>query len=192
MGFTGNRQHAQSISYAIDFMRNRHEVTTVMHKLAPSLAVLGLLGTFHAAAAQAPTKARATTDEPAISSHADFAGSAAAGIAPLSSAAAFADQSAALPNDGARAGFGADALAPQTSSRLEERDQDDTASGVRPAESTPLEPSSADAKARAFSFVVDRSSPVSAAQGQPPGSHAADAKSAIYPAASSGAKPKTK
>jgi hypothetical protein len=176
-------------------MRNRHEVTTVMHKLtlfaAPSVAVLGLLGTLHAATAQAPTKARSSTDQPAISSHAEFAASAAVGIAPVSSAAAFADQSAARPDQGARAGFGAAPAAP-TSSRLEARDQDDTASGVRPAESTPLEPSSADAKARAFSFVTDRSSRVSAAQGQPPGSQAADAKSAIYPAASSGAKPKAK
>jgi hypothetical protein len=173
-------------------MRNRHEVTTVMHKLAPSLAVLGLLGTLHAAAAQAPAKARATTDQPAISSQAEFAASAAAGIASLSSAAAFADQSAAHPDEGARAGFGTTAPAAPTSSRLEARDQDDTASAVRPAESTPLEPSNADAKARAFSFVVDRSSRVSAAQGQPRGSQAADAKSAIYPAASSGAKPKAK
>jgi hypothetical protein len=173
-------------------MRNRHEVTTVMHKLAPSLAVLGLFGTLHAAAAQTPTKARATTDQPAISSQAEFAAAAAVGIAPVSSAAAFADQSAARPDEGARAGFGAAAPAAPTTSRLEARDQDDTASGVRPTESTPLEPSSADAKARAFSFVIDRSSRVSAAQGQPPGSQAADAKSAIYPAASSGAKPKAK
>jgi hypothetical protein len=172
-------------------MRNRHEVTTVMHKLAPSLAALGLLGTLHAAAAQTPTKARATTDQPAISSQAEFAAAAAAGIAAVSSAAAFADQSAAHPDQGARAGFGAGAPSAPTSSRLEVRDQDDT-SAARPAESTPLEPSSADAKARAFSYVVDRSSRVSAAQGQPPGSQAADAKSAIYPAASSGAKPKAK